>query len=133
MRCGASRRQGICLRRSQHHAGLQMTEGERGFKDKLAFQIVRLKILQIFEECSKLEERDKNALYEVMGNLLLQRIRSTERPTPADEAPTELTKLTDAPLTDGSGRSSNVSGRPMVDVNSVFPDRAGVRRQGTSS
>ena len=36
-----------------------MTEGERGLKGKLAFQIVRLKILQIFEECSKLDESEK--------------------------------------------------------------------------
>ena len=70
MRCGVSRRQGICLRRSQHLAGLPMTDGERGFKEILAFQIVRLKIQQIFEEFSKFEEKDKKALYEVMGNLL---------------------------------------------------------------
>jgi hypothetical protein len=36
-----------------------MTERERPFKEKLAFQIVRLKILQIFEECSKFDESDK--------------------------------------------------------------------------
>lgn len=29
--------------------------------------LVRLKIQQIFEECSKFEERDKKALYEVIG------------------------------------------------------------------
>jgi hypothetical protein len=64
-----------------------MTGGERPLKEKLAFQIVRLKIQQIFEECSKFDESDKKALYEVMGNLLLQRLRSAEAPTPADEAP----------------------------------------------
>jgi hypothetical protein len=47
-----------------------MSDGERPLKDKLAFQIVRLKIQQIFEEFSKFEEKDKKALYEVMGNLL---------------------------------------------------------------
>jgi len=60
-----------------------MTEGERGFKEKLAFQIVRLKILQIFDECSKFNESDKKALYEVMGNLLLQRIGAAETLPPA--------------------------------------------------
>jgi hypothetical protein len=98
-----------------------MTDGERPLKDKLAFQIVRLKIQQIFEECSKFEEKDKNALYEVMGNLLLQRIRSTETPTPADEAPPELTELTDAAPTDDATSSSKMSGLPIVDVNIAFP------------
>ena len=119
MRRAASRRQGICLRRSQHHAGLQMTEGERGFKEKLAFQIVRLKIQQIFEECSKFDENDKKALYEVIGNLLLQRIRSTQTPTPADEAPPpEVTKLTNPAPTDDSTKLSTL---PRVDVNTAFP------------
>jgi hypothetical protein len=94
-----------------------MTEGERGFKEKLAFQIVRLKIQQIFEECSKFDENDKKALYEVMGNLLLQHIRSTETPTPADEAPPELTESTDPSPTDDSTKSTP----PMVDVNDAFP------------
>ena len=60
-----------------------MTDGERPLKDKLAFQIVRLKILQIFDECSKFNESDKKALYEVMGNLLLQRIGAAETLPPA--------------------------------------------------
>ena len=96
-----------------------MTEGEQGFKKKLAFQIVRLKIQQIFEECSKFDEKDKKALYEVIGNLLLQRIRSIETPTPADEAPPELTELTDP--TDDATSSSKMSGLPIVDVNTAFP------------
>jgi len=95
-----------------------MTEGERGFKGKLAFQIVRLKIQQIFEECSKFDEKDKKALYEVIGNLLLQRIRSAETPTTADEAPPELTELTDPSPTDDSTKSSTL---PKVDVNTAFP------------
>ena len=98
-----------------------MTEGEQGFKKKLAFQIVRLKIQQIFEECSKFDEKDKKALYEVIGNLLLQRIRSIETPTPADEAPPELTELTDAAPTDDATSSSKMSGLPIVDVNTAFP------------
>ena len=118
MRWRASRRQEICLRRSLHHAGLQMTEGERGFREKLAFQIVRLKIQQIFLECSKFEEKDKRALYEIMGNLLLQRIGAAETPTPADET---LTELADAVSTDDSTRSPEISGLPLVDVNSAFP------------
>jgi hypothetical protein len=64
-----------------------MTDGERSLKEKLAFQIVRLKIQQIFEGCSKFDESDKKALYEVIGNLLLQRIGAAETPSPADEAP----------------------------------------------
>jgi hypothetical protein len=96
-----------------------MTEGERGFKGKLAFHIVRLKIQQIFEECSKFDEKDKKALYEVIGNLLLQRIRSTETPTLADEALPELTELTDDPSpADDSTKSSTL---PKVDVNTAFP------------
>ena len=79
-----------------------MTDGERPLKDKLALQIVRLKIQQIFEECSKFEEKDKKALYEVMGNLLLQRIGAAEPPTPADETPPGLTELTNASPTDHS-------------------------------
>ena len=94
-----------------------MTEGERGFKEKLAFQIVRLKIQQIFEECSKFDENDKKALYEVIGNLLLQRIQSTETTTLADEAPLELTELTDLSPTDDSSKSP----LPEVDVNAAFP------------
>jgi hypothetical protein len=95
-----------------------MTDGERPLKDKLAFQIVRLKIQQIFEECSKFEEKDKKALYEVMGNLLLQRIGAAEPPTPADETPPGLTELTDASPTDDSTKSSTL---PKVDVNTAFP------------
>jgi hypothetical protein len=98
-----------------------MTEGERGFKEKLAFQIVRLKILQIFEECSKFDESDKKALYEVMGNLLLQRIGAAQTLSPADETPPELTELTDEAPTDDSTRSAKMSGLPMVDVNAAFP------------
>ena len=98
-----------------------MTERELPFKEKLAFQIVRLKILQIFEECSKFDESDKKAVYEVIGNLLLQRIRSAETPTPADEAPPELTELTYAAPTNASTKSSERSGLPMVDVNAAFP------------
>jgi hypothetical protein len=118
MGCGVSRRQGICLRKSPHLAGLQMTEGERGF----AFQIVRLKILQIFEECSKFDESDKKALYEVMGNLLLQRIGAAETLSPADETPPELTELTDEAPTDDSTRSAKmIPSLPRVDVNAAFP------------
>jgi hypothetical protein len=101
--------------------GLQMTEGKRGLKGKLAFQIVRLKILQIFEECNKLDESDKKALYELMGNLLLQRIQSIETPTPADEAPPELPGLTDRVRTFDSPSSSKMERLPMVDVNFAFP------------
>jgi hypothetical protein len=95
-----------------------MTDGERPLKDKLAFQIVHLKIQQIFEECSKFEEKDKKALYEVMGNLLLQCIGAAEPPTPADESPPRLTELTDASPTDDSTTSSTL---PKVDVNIAFP------------
>ena len=95
-----------------------MTDGERPFKNTLAFQIVRLKIQQIFEECSKFEEKDKKALYEVMGNLLLQRIGAAEPPTPADETPPGLTELPDASPTDDSTKSSTL---PKVDVNTAFP------------
>jgi hypothetical protein len=95
-----------------------MTDSERPLKDKLAFQIVRLKIQQIFEECSKFEEMDKKALYEVMGNLLLQRIGAAEPPTPADEAPPELAALTEAAPADDSTKPSTL---PKVDVNIAFP------------
>jgi hypothetical protein len=98
--------------------GASMTGSERPLKDKLAFQIVRLKIQQIFEECSKFDESDKKALYEVMGNLLLQRIGAAEPPTPANETPPGLTELTDAAPTDDSTKSSTL---PMVDVNAAFP------------
>jgi hypothetical protein len=103
-----------------------MTDGERPLKDKLALQIVRLKIQQIFEECSKFEERDKKALYEVIGTLLLQRIRSAETPALTDETPPEFKELTDAATTDdftkSSEQSTNVAGRlPMLDVNTAFP------------
>jgi hypothetical protein len=99
-----------------------MTDGERGFKEILAFQIVRLKIQQIFDECDKLNDSDKKALYEVMGSLLLQRIRSTETPTPSDEAPPELIELTDATPTDDCTMSAKMIPRlPRVDVNAAFP------------
>ena len=106
-----------------------MTDGKRPFKEKLALQIVRLKIQQIFEECSKFEERDKNALYEVIGNLLLQRIRSTETPTFVDEAPPEFSELIDPATTADfigssehcSNAASGMSRLPMVDVNAAFP------------
>jgi hypothetical protein len=93
---------------------------QRPFKETLAFQMVRLKIQQIFEECSKFEEKDQKALYEVMGNLLLQRIGAAETPTPADETPSGLTKLTDTAPIDDSTRSSKI-GLPIVDVNAAFP------------
>jgi hypothetical protein len=95
-----------------------MTDSERPLTSKLAFQIVRLKIQQVFEECSKFEEKDKKALYEVMGELLLQRIRSTETPTPAGEAPPELPEITEAVPTGDSTKSSKL---PKVDVNIAFP------------
>jgi hypothetical protein len=106
-----------------------MSDGEGSFKDKLAFQIVRLKIQQIFEECSKFEERDKKALYEVIGNLLLQRIRSAELPALADETPAGFSELTEVAATDDFTKSSeqctNASGRmsrlPMLDVSAAFP------------
>jgi hypothetical protein len=97
-----------------------MTE-RRPFNATLEFQIVRLKIEQIFEECSKFEERDKKALYEVMGNLLLQRIGTAETPTPADDTPPGLTEVTDVARTNDSTGSSEMSGLPMVDVNAAFP------------
>ena len=84
---------------------LKMTD-QRPFKETLAFQMVHLKIQQIFEECSTFEEKDRKALYEVMGNLLLQRICAAETPTPADETPPGLAELTDAAQTDDSNRSS---------------------------
>ena len=98
-----------------------MTDGERPLKDKLAFQIVRLKIQQIFEECSKFEEKDKKALYEVMGNLLLQRIGAAEPPTPADDTPPGLIELIDASATDASPTDDSTKSLPKVDVNTAFP------------
>jgi hypothetical protein len=86
--------------------------------------LVRPKIQQIFEECSKFEERDKKALYEVIGNLLLQRIRSAETPALADETPPGFSELTDAATVDdftkASEQCTNLSGRmskpPMLNV-----------------
>jgi hypothetical protein len=109
--------------------GLKMTHSERPFKEKLALQIARLKIRQIFEDCSKFEQRDKQALYEEIGNLLLQRIRSAETPAPADEAPPRFSGLTDAAPSDDftkssrhcTNASSKMSRLPMVDVNVAFP------------
>jgi hypothetical protein len=98
-----------------------MTDGERPIKKTLAFQIVRLKIEQIFAECSRFEEQDKKALYEVIGNLLLQRIGATETPTPTDETSPGSPELTDAAATDDSARPSRMSGLPIVDVNAAFP------------
>jgi hypothetical protein len=95
-----------------------VTDSERPLKGKLAFQIVRLKIQQIFEECGKFDEESKKALYEVIGNLLLQRIRSTETPTPADETLPGLTEFTNASPTDDSTKSSTL---PKVDVHIAFP------------
>ena len=92
----------ICLRRLQRAIrGFKMTD-RRPFRETLAFQIVRLKIEQIFEECSKFEEKDKKALYEVMGTLLLQRIGPVATPTPADETVPGLSESTDAAATDDS-------------------------------
>jgi hypothetical protein len=113
-----------------NHKSIGMTDGDRSFKEKLALHIVRFKITQIFEECSKFEERDKNALYEEIGNLLLQRIRSAETPSPADEAPPEFIGLTDATITDDLNSSSNhctnassrMSRLPRVDVSAAFPE-----------
>jgi hypothetical protein len=94
---------------------------QRPFKETLAFQMVRLKIQQIFEECSKFEEKDRKALYELMGNLLLQRIGAATTPAPADETPPGLAELTDAAPIGDSNRSSKISGLPIVDVNAAFP------------
>jgi hypothetical protein len=126
-----TRRDSASRHNQAHRAmrGFKMTVGERPRQRKLAFQIVRLKIQQIFEECSKFEERDKNALYEAIGNLLLQRIRPAEARTPADKMPAGFGELTDAAAMDDFTRPSkdctNSSGRmsrlPMVDVNAAFP------------
>lgn len=111
----------MCLRRLQRvMRGFKMTD-RRPFKATLAFQIVRLKIEQIFEECSKFEEKDRKALYEVMGTLLLQRIGPAETPIPADETAPGSTELTDAVATDDSTALSNKSGLSIVDVNAAFP------------
>jgi hypothetical protein len=56
------------LRRLQRAIrGLKMTD-RRPFREKLAFQIVRLKIERIFEECSKFEEKDKKSSLRGNGN-----------------------------------------------------------------
>ena len=67
-----------------------------------------------------------------MGNLLLQRIQSTETPTPADETPSELTGPTDGVRTFNSTSSSKMAGLPMVEVNFAFPQVTAPRR-GSSS
>jgi hypothetical protein len=119
-RRGVIRRMIFC--KSPLHAGLQMTTGERSFKEKLALQIAIRKIDSVFEVCSKFGEKDRKILFEVIRNLLLQhiqRIRSTETPTLADEALPELTELTDDPSpADDSTKSSTL---PKVDVNTAFP------------
>ena len=68
--------------------GLQMTNGERSFKEKLALQIAIRKIDSVFEACSKFDEKDKKILFEVIRNLLLQHIPHGPGgiPVPADEA-----------------------------------------------
>ena len=95
-----------------------MTDGGCSFKEKLALKVVLLKIDSIFEECSKVEERDKNALYEAIGNLSLQRIRPAEARTPADEMPVGFGGLTDAAAMDDFTKSSTL---PKVNVNVAFP------------
>jgi hypothetical protein len=86
---------------------LQMTDGERPFKEKLALQIVIRKIDSIFAECSKFKERDKKILLEVIGTLLLQHmrqlphIRANQTSAPTDEVPPQIRELADTPPTDG--------------------------------
>ena len=71
-RRGVIRRMIFC--KSRLHAGLQMTTGERSFKEKLALQIAIRKIDSVFEVCSKFGEKDRKILFEVIRNLLLQHI-----------------------------------------------------------
>ena len=86
---------------------LQMTDGGRPFKERLALQIVIRKIDLLFAECSQFEERDKKILLEVIGSLLLQHmrqlphIRATQTFTPADESPPQIKQLAGTPPTDG--------------------------------
>jgi hypothetical protein len=83
-----------------------MTDGERPFKEKLAFQIVIRKIDLLFEECSKFEVRDKK-LFDVIGTLLLQHmrqvphIRAAKTSAPIEEAPPQIRELADTAQTDG--------------------------------
>ena len=99
-RRGVIRRMIFC--KSQLHAGLQMTTGGRSFKEKLALQIAIRKIDSVFEACSKFEEKDKNILFEVIRNLLLQHIPHGPggTPVPAEEATPSCTELADTvPIT----------------------------------
>jgi hypothetical protein len=88
------RRQGTSVL-SQLHVGLPMTNGERPFKEKLALQIAIRKIDSVFEACSKFDEKDKNILFEVIRNLLLQHITHGPggTPVPADQATPPVTEL----------------------------------------
>jgi len=75
--------------------GLQMTTGERSFKEKLALQIAVRKIDSVFEACSKFDEKDKKILFEVIRNLLLRHIPHGPggAPVPADEATPPFTEF----------------------------------------
>ena len=92
---------------SQLHAGLQMTDGERPLKEKLALQIIIRNIDLLFEECSKFEERNKKILFDVIGNLLLQHMRQLPHTRAAktsslvDEAPPRIRELADTAATNG--------------------------------
>jgi hypothetical protein len=92
-RRGVIRRMIFC--KSRLHAGLQMTTGERSFKEKLALQIAIRKIDSVFEVCSKFGEKDRKILFEVIRNLLLQHIPHGPggTPVPADEATPPFTEL----------------------------------------
>ena len=106
-RCVGICRQGAFWPNHRSHAGLQMTDGGRSFKEKLALQIVIRKIDLIFEECSKFEEGDKKILFDVMGTLLLQHmrrlphIRTEKTSAPIEEAPPQIRELADTAPTDG--------------------------------
>jgi hypothetical protein len=77
--------------------GLQMTNGERPFKEKLALQIAIRKIDSAFEACSRFDEKDKKILFEIIKNLLLQHIPHGPGgiPVPADEATHPFRELAD--------------------------------------
>jgi hypothetical protein len=84
-----------------------MTLGERPFKEKLALQIVICKIDGLFVECNRFEERDKQILFDVIGNLLLQHmrqlphVRAAKTSAPTDEVPPRIMELADTAPTDG--------------------------------
>jgi hypothetical protein len=92
-----------------------VTDRDRPFKERLALQIALRKIDDVFEACSKFDEKDKKILFEVIRNLLLRQISHGPggTPVPADDATPPFRELADTALKTRLPPVQTLKGMPL--------------------